>query len=201
MSGRRGTVERNEYGQAYPNAAGSPIIGPSRLRKNVKDRLLNARGSESCARVCRNLPSRNREGAGWRTHFSADCQARMLEPSMRGLERRLDCRYRFAQPLQYTFERQGAARLGSGQTVELGASGVLFHADSPPPEGARVELQMMWPFLVQGVCSVVLVIQGTVVRSDARGTALRLHHYLFQTAESRAYDCAIGSGAVCNLIG
>ena len=77
----------------------------------------------------------------------------------------------------------------------------MFQCDCPPPDGANIELQIMWPFLVQGVCSVMLVIEGMVVRTDARGTAVRMRQWLFQTTESRAADCAIDSGAACNLIG
>jgi hypothetical protein len=117
------------------------------------------------------------------------------------LERRVDCRYRFRQPVLFSFEQHRAARLGAGQTIELGGGGVLFQSDCPPPDGADIEVQMVWPLLMQGVCSVVLVIQGMVVRTDARGTAVRIRQYLFQTADSRASGCAIDSGVACNLIG
>jgi hypothetical protein len=123
----------------------------------------------------------------------------MLERSR--LERRLDCRYRFEQPLRYSFEQHGGARLGAGYTVELGGGGVLFRTDCPPPDEASIELSMMWPLLVQGVCSVVLVMYGTVVRTDARGTSVRMHRYRFQTAEPCASDFPMNSGVVCNLIG
>lgn len=125
----------------------------------------------------------------------------MLQPSMRRLERRVDFRYRFDQPLRSSFVQRGSACLGAGHTVELGAGGVLFLAECPPPDGSKVELQLTWPFLVQDVCAVVLVIQGTVVRNDPRGTAVRMQHFSFQTAESRAWEAAIHSGAACNLIG
>jgi len=120
---------------------------------------------------------------------------------MRRLERRLDCRYRFEQPLRYSFEQYGYARLGAGQTVELGGGGVLFQADCPPPDGASVELRMMWPILMQDVCSVILVMHGTVIRTDARGTSVRMRQYLFQIDESVMSDAAMNSGALWNLIG
>ena len=125
----------------------------------------------------------------------------MPQPSLRRLERRLDHRYCFDQPLLFSFGQYRAARLGAGHTIELGAGGLMFQCDCPPPDGANIELQIMWPFLVQGVCSVMLVIEGMVVRTDARGTAVRMRQWLFQTTESRAADCAIDSGAACNLIG
>jgi len=116
------------------------------------------------------------------------------------LERRAERRYRFEQPLRYSIDGPDSAQAGVGRSVELGAAGLLFQADCPPPLGALLELQMTWPLRVQDACAVVLVIQGTVVRSDRRGTAVHMHDYQFQTAESR-YDSAINTGAWCNLTG
>ncbi len=120
---------------------------------------------------------------------------------MRRWERRLDCRYDFERPLRYSYNLNGDASQGFGHTVEAGGGGVLFHAHCPPPDGVTLELEIAWPFLVQGVCSVVLVIQGTVVRTDVRGTAFSIQQFRFQTSESRAYDSSIDSGAICSLIG
>ena len=120
---------------------------------------------------------------------------------MRHLNRRLEQRYRFEQPLRYVFEQRGAAQLRAGTTTEVGAGGVLFQTDCPPPDGVRVELRMTWPILVQGVCSVVLVINGTVVRTDGRGTSVRIDQYLFETMESCALESASNSAVGCNLIG
>ena len=125
----------------------------------------------------------------------------MLKPSMRHLERRLDCRYGFDQPLLFSLRQHCTASLGAGHTIELGAGGLLFQSDCPPLDGALIQVEIIWPFLVQGVCSVVLVVDGRVVRTDARGTAVQMGQYLFQTADSRSFDCAIGSGWTCNLIG
>ena len=125
----------------------------------------------------------------------------MLLPFIPSLERRMECRYGFEQPLIFSFNRHRNALLGAGQTIELGGGGLLFQSDWPPPDGVAIEVRMAWPFLVQGVCSVVLLIQGTVVRTDARGTAVRMQRYSFQTAETGESDWASNSGAACNLIG
>lgn len=124
-----------------------------------------------------------------------------MQPSHCRPERRVDCRYYFEQPLVFYFEQHRANHLGAGHTVELGGGGVLFQSDCPPPDGASVEVQIVWPFLMQGICSVALIIQGMVVRTDARGTAVRMRQYMFQTVDSLASECAINSGVACNLIG
>lgn len=125
----------------------------------------------------------------------------MLQPFPPRLERRLDCRYGFERPLLFSFKMECNSSLGAGQTIELGGGGLLFQSDCPPPDGVAIEVQMAWPFLVQGVRSVVLLIQGTVVRTDARGTAVRMQRYLFQPGDSHAFELASRSGAACNLIG
>lgn len=125
----------------------------------------------------------------------------MLPPSRRSLERRVECRYRFERPLLFSFGQYRPARLEAGHTIELGAGGLLFQSDCVPPAGTAIEIQIVWPFLVQGICAVVLVIRGTVVRADARGAAVRMDYYLFQTAESLASEYPIDSGAACNLFG
>ncbi len=129
----------------------------------------------------------------------------MLPPVMAHLERRGDERYRFGQPLQFSVHGPGSAclgaRLGAGHTIELGAGGLLVHTEHPPSDGEQVEIQITWPLPAQGVCPVVLVIQAIVVRTDARGTALRMRSYEFQMAGTRSLDASISSGVTCNLIG
>lgn len=129
----------------------------------------------------------------------------MLPPVMAHLERRGDERYRFDQPLQFTVDAPVSgyrgARLGAGHSIELGAGGLLVHTEQPPDDGEQVEIQIAWPLPAQGVCPVVLVIQAIVVRTDARGTALRMRSYEFQMAGTRSLDPSISSGATCNLIG
>lgn len=117
------------------------------------------------------------------------------------LERRSDHRYCFGQPLWFSYLQDGGAWLGAGHSIELGAAGLLFQSDYPPPDGTRVELYLSWPLLVQDICATVLTIYGTVVRTDWRGTAVRMDRYFFQTAQSSASGALIDSGAVVSLMG
>ncbi len=125
----------------------------------------------------------------------------MSEQSMRRLERRIDSRYRFEQPVRFACNGHCDISHGAGQIVDMGSGGVLFRSECPPPNGASLELYMKWPLLAQGVCPVILVMHGTVVRTDARGTSVRMDRYVFQTAESCAFESAMSAGDVCNLIG
>jgi len=115
--------------------------------------------------------------------------------------RRKAWRYRFEQPLEFTVVRRDTTWAGSGCTTEIAAGGLLFQSEGRLNEGEDVEVQMPWPVLAQGVCPVILVIQGRVMRSDARGTALRMEYYAFHMAGARSFDVSGASGGVCNLIG
>jgi hypothetical protein len=42
-----------------------------------------------------------------------------------------------------------------------------------------------WPFLLEGVCPLRLVMKGRIVRSDVRGIAIQSSYHEFRTAGSR----------------
>jgi len=117
------------------------------------------------------------------------------------LGRRSDYRYRFGQPLWFSYAQDDGACLGAGQSIELGSAGLLFQSDYPPPDGIAVELHIAWPLLVQDICAAILIVHGTVVRTNWRGTAVRMDRYLFQTTQSAVSGCAIESGAIVSLMG
>jgi hypothetical protein len=89
--------------------------------------------------------------------------------------------------IEYKLLRKGRVeRLGLGKTLNVSSGGVLFEANEPLPAGSSIELLMQWPFLLEGVCPLKLVIQGSVVRSDSNGVAVRTKQHEFRTAGARA---------------
>lgn len=99
-----------------------------------------------------------------------------------GVERRLHRRYPIVLEVQYTSNRGRATRLGYGTTLNVSTRGVLFRADDTLPAGTPVELMMNWPFLLEGVCPLKLVMRGRVVRCDWRGVAVRTKDHEFRVA-------------------
>jgi hypothetical protein len=77
-------------------------------------------------------------------------------------------------------------RLGLGKTLNVSSGGVLFEANESLPAGSSIELLMQWPFLLEGVCPLKLVIHGSVVRSDNKGVAVRTKQHEFRTAGARS---------------
>ena len=102
-------------------------------------------------------------------------------------DRRQDRRYTFALDMRFTYTDRRTAHEGIGCTVDLSRGGIRFYSDTPPPAGSFVELRVAWPFLLQNVCPLELQLWGTVQRSGADGTVVRITRYEFRTCGARAF--------------
>ena len=67
----------------------------------------------------------------------------------------------------------------AGRTLDMSVGGILI--DIPPaiPVGATLELAIDWTGLYHGKPLVRLVLVGSVMRNDSRGTALRIVSHQF----------------------
>src|SRR5579864_4703046 len=103
------------------------------------------------------------------------------------VDQRLSRRYPITLEIEYKLLRKGRVeRLGLGRTLNVSSGGVLFETSEVLPVGSSIELLMQWPFLLEGVCPLKLVIHGSVVRSDSKGVAIRNKHHEFRTAGARS---------------
>ena len=129
-----------------------------------------------------------------------------LAPTVRFLEshrvdQRSNRRYPIALEIEYKLLRKGRVeRLGIGRTLNVSSGGVLFEASESLPAGSSIELLMQWPFLLEGVCPLKLVIHGNVVRSDTKGVAVRSKHHEFRTAGARPSRNQMSSNKVRSLM-
>lgn len=102
-------------------------------------------------------------------------------------DQRLSRRYAITLEIEYKLLRKGRVeQLGLGKTLNVSSGGVLFQATESLPPGSAVEVLLHWPFLLEGVCPLKLVIQGAVVRCDGKGVAVRIKHHEFRTAGARS---------------
>ena len=99
-------------------------------------------------------------------------------------DQRLHPRYPISLDLQYKLLNQ--ARTGSGRTLNISTGGIFFETHDPLPEHGQIDLEMNWPFFLDGACPLKLRVQGRIVRSDATGTAVRLTRYEFRTSKRTA---------------
>lgn len=110
---------------------------------------------------------------------------RLLEN--RNADQRLHQRYPIILNVDYKLLVKGRVeRLGSGRSRNISSGGVFFEVDETLPVQGRVELAMDWPFLLEGVCALKLVMRGRIVRSDATGIAVKIAHHEFRTAGRRS---------------
>ena len=102
-------------------------------------------------------------------------------------DRRGDRRYAYEMELRFSYTSGGVTYFGSGLTADLSRGAVRFVTDNPPPEGAEVELRIAWPYLLQNVCPLELVVSGKIAAGNDRGTVLAMDHYEFRTCGERSF--------------
>ncbi len=71
---------------------------------------------------------------------------------------------------------------GTGMTVNISSSGVLFTTDKPLIPGRRLELAINWPAQLNDKCALKLVARGRVVRFEPGKAAIEIQQYEFRTA-------------------
>ncbi len=71
---------------------------------------------------------------------------------------------------------------GTGTTVDLSSTGILFESENQlPPDGA-VELSIAWPILLDGSLPMQLMVCGRIARVSGRKVAIAITQYEFRTA-------------------
>ena len=110
-------------------------------------------------------------------------------------------RYGLSMDLSYSYRRNGSMCFGTGRTTDLSYEAVRFENDAWLPKGVEVELRIAWPFRLQSVCPLELVVRGSVVRSGAEGAVLKMKSYEFRTCGERSFDQAASLGTSCNVLG
>jgi PilZ domain len=97
-------------------------------------------------------------------------------------DRRSKKRFGLDLPLKYKIVKNYLVTgSGTGTTVDMSSGGIAFTTTETFRVGAHIELSVSWPVLLNGNCAMKLVIEGRVVRSDTRLTAIRMDRYEFRT--------------------
>jgi hypothetical protein len=115
-------------------------------------------------------------------------------------DRRADRRYQYDMELRFSYKLGSETRFGSGQTRDLSRGAVCFTTENPPPDGTDVELRIAWPYLLQNVCPLELVVRGTAAVTSERGTVLIMSHYEFRTCGERSFDQAAAGAAGSSIL-
>jgi len=99
-----------------------------------------------------------------------------------GEERRAGVRFPIRMNLRYRLSRkdQGAAPEASGCIVDISSTGILFSPGLSQPQDAVMVLSIDWPARRDEAPPIRLSVLGMVVRSDDRGTAVRILRHGFE---------------------
>lgn len=98
------------------------------------------------------------------------------------LERRLGRRFPLKMDVQYQLFLTGERRIlseGADHTVDISNTGVLLNTPKACPLGAAAVLTIKWPVASEDAIPMHLHVAGSVVRSDPRGTAIRILRHDF----------------------
>jgi hypothetical protein len=97
-------------------------------------------------------------------------------------ERRKTDRFPIESELRYkVMENKDVTEPGTGRTLNMSSSGILFTTAAQLPLGRRVELSVDWPAQLSETCGLKLVALGRVVRSSEEVSAIRIDKYDFRT--------------------
>lgn len=100
---------------------------------------------------------------------------------MATFERRSRQRFPLALAVEYRLLGQ-SARSGSGWTSNISSKGVLFEMAEHESLSGLIEVVVNWPYVLDGVCALKLVMKGRVVRLANRKVAVELTQHEFRTA-------------------
>jgi hypothetical protein len=113
-------------------------------------------------------------------------QAARLQQAHRP-DQRLHRRYPIELDVEFELLNKGRVELaGSARTLNISTGGVLFSTQHSLPAGGLIKLAINWPFLLEGVCRLKLVVRGRIVRSDGQRIAIQTKHHEFRTAGGRS---------------
>jgi hypothetical protein len=113
------------------------------------------------------------------------CLARAVHATAEPLcfDQRLHKRYPITLDGLFTLPKKDwRKRVGRATTINISSGGVLLAITDSLPSDGLIELAIAWPFLLNGVCPLRLVMRGCIVRNNGNGVAVKVWHHEFRTA-------------------
>jgi hypothetical protein len=97
-------------------------------------------------------------------------------------ERRKTDRFPIERDVRYkVLNKRTGEEGGSGKTINISSSGVLFSTDQILLPGRRLEVAVSWPAQLNAKCALRLVARGRVVRFEDGKAAIEIQQYEFRT--------------------
>lgn len=112
-------------------------------------------------------------------------EATFLNPAGHALARERRASRRYEMPLRLRWKvlrRKRLLETGTGTTVDLSSTGILFETDTELPLDGAIKLFIAWPILLDGSLPIQLVVAGRITRIAGRKLAIAISQYEFRTA-------------------
>ena len=85
-------------------------------------------------------------------------------------------------PLKYkVISPEAKAISGTGSTVLLSSTDIIFEADQPLGSGVQCEISIAWPVLLESRIPLQLVLQSVITGSECQFVMGRVSKYEFRT--------------------
>ena len=83
-------------------------------------------------------------------------------------------------PLKYkTVSTKGKAISGTGSTVSLSSTDIVFNADQPVESDVQCEISIDWPVLLEADIGLQLVLHSVITRSEGQVITARVSKHEF----------------------
>ncbi len=106
----------------------------------------------------------------------------MAPPKSSSGDRRHTDRFPISQELHYrVLSKRTADETGTGRTINISSTGVLFTCQHVLLPGRRLEVAINWPAQLNTKCALRLVARGRVVRFEDGQAAMEIQQYEFRT--------------------
>ena len=103
-----------------------------------------------------------------------------------GADRRATDRFPIERDVRYrVLDKRVAPEEGTGKTINISSTGVLFTTDQILMPGKRLELSISWPAQLDNKCNLKLVARGRVARMEPGRAAIEIQQYEFRTLGSK----------------
>jgi c-di-GMP-binding flagellar brake protein YcgR len=107
-------------------------------------------------------------------------------------ERRGSSRFPIEREIRYrVLNKKSNQEAGSGRTINISSSGILFTTEHMLLPGRTLEVAMSWPAHLNQNCPLKLVARGRVVRFESGRAAIEIQHYEFRTQGTQALTSAM----------
>lgn len=109
-------------------------------------------------------------------------------------------RYELDLELKFSYRLGKRTYLGSGRARNFSDNVICFESDQELPGTVDLELEIAWPYSLQGLFPLDMIIRGGLLRKQQNVVALQMDSYEFRTRDDRAFHARTSRGALCDLV-